>query len=226
MTKSSSVAAESVSGKRLARKPASAGAAARVKQPVGALAQRRAAAILEVLAGVCTPPEAAAVLGISVNGYYLLERKALAGLTSACEPKPKGRVGPGPEQKLAAQQREVERLRRECLRQAALVRATQRAVGLPAAAPPTEATTSPASGAAGATGRRAVRPRVCDARDPAGGSGAVFGHLTADPAATKIRCYDPDGPPLDLPARVKDGTLRCTLPELRIYRVLSVSPQE
>ncbi|NLG44021.1 MAG: hypothetical protein GX547_12285 [Phycisphaerae bacterium] len=157
MTKLSSVASESVSGKRRVRKPASAGAAARAKQPVGALAQRRAAAILEVLAGVCTPPEAAGVLGISVNGYYLLERKALAGLTTACEAKPKGRVGPGPEQKLAAQQREVERLRRECLRQAALVRATQRAVGLPAAAPPK---TAAKNGVTGGKRKRRRRPMV------------------------------------------------------------------
>jgi hypothetical protein len=61
-----------------------------------------------------------------------LERKALHALVAACELPPKGSAGPGLEQKLAAVQRELERCRQECLRQAALVRATQRAVGLPA----------------------------------------------------------------------------------------------
>lgn len=94
-------------------------------------ASRRAAAILEVLAGVRGPSESAAALRISVNHYYLLERKALAGLVSACEPQPKGPRGPGLEQQLARLERELDQCRRECLRQAALVRATQRAVGLP-----------------------------------------------------------------------------------------------
>jgi len=98
-------------------------------------ASRRAAAILEVLAGVRGPSEAAAALRISVNHYYLLERKALAGLVSACEPQPKGPRGPGIEQQLARLERELDECRRECLRQAALVRATQRAVGLPLSPP-------------------------------------------------------------------------------------------
>lgn len=135
MTKRSSIPA-GVSGKQRPRKAASASRSGPPSRPqASSPAQRRAAAVLEVLAGVRTPPEAAAVLGISAAAYYLLERRALEGLTAACEPKPKGRGVPGPQQKLAAQAREVQRLRRECQRQAALVRATQRAVGLPAAAP-------------------------------------------------------------------------------------------
>ncbi len=98
-------------------------------------ASRRAAAILEVLAGVRGPSEAAAALRISVNHYYLLERKALAGLVSACEVQPKGPRGPGLEQQLARLERELDECRRECLRQAALARATQRAVGLPLSPP-------------------------------------------------------------------------------------------
>jgi hypothetical protein len=90
------------------------------------------AAILEVLGGFRTPSEAAAALGISVSRYYLLERKALAGLLASCEPQPKGPREPSAEKKLAALERELATCRRECLRQAALVRATQRAVGLPA----------------------------------------------------------------------------------------------
>jgi len=98
------------------------------------VAQQRAATILEVLAGEQTVGEAARLLGISVMRYYLLERRALQGLTTACAPRPKGPPSPGPEQELPRLRRELERCRRECLRQAALVRATQRAIGFPVAA--------------------------------------------------------------------------------------------
>lgn len=101
-------------------------------QGVGAETGRRAAAILEVLAGERTPQQAAAALAVSVNYFYLLERQALAGLLRACQPQPKGPPPPSAERKLAALEQELARCRRECQRQAALVRATQRAVGLPA----------------------------------------------------------------------------------------------
>ena len=42
-------------------------------------AGRRAAAILEVLAGQRTPREVAQALGVSLPYFYLLERKALGG---------------------------------------------------------------------------------------------------------------------------------------------------
>jgi hypothetical protein len=45
-------------------------------------AHRRAAVILEVLAGVRGPSEAATALGVTVSHYYVLERKALAGLVA------------------------------------------------------------------------------------------------------------------------------------------------
>ena len=96
-------------------------------------AGRRAAAVLEALAGLRTPSEAASALGISATHYYQLERKALAGLLAACEPQPQGARTPGIEKQLATVQRQLEDCQRQCLRQAALVRATQRAVGLPAA---------------------------------------------------------------------------------------------
>lgn len=101
-------------------------------------ANRRAAAVLEVLGGFRMPSEAAAVLGISVSHYYLLERKALAGLLAACEPQPKGPREPSTEKKLKTLERELETCRRECMRQAALVRATQRAIGLPAVPSPSK----------------------------------------------------------------------------------------
>lgn len=94
-------------------------------------AQQRAAVILEVLAGEHTAVEAARLLGITAMHYYLLERRALEGLVAACEPRPKGPSGPTPEQEASRLRRELERSRRECLRHAALVRATQRALGVP-----------------------------------------------------------------------------------------------
>lgn len=97
-------------------------------------AQQRAAAILEVLAGEQTAAQAARALGVSPMHYYLLERRALQGLVAACAPRPKGPSGPRPEQELVRLRRELERSHRECQRQTALVRATQRALGFPAAA--------------------------------------------------------------------------------------------
>lgn len=99
-------------------------------------ANRRAAVILTVLAGERLPSEAAKVLGISVTHYYILERKALEGLLSACERKPQGPPGPTAERQVAQLKRQLEQARRQCQRQAALVRSTQRALGLPASSDP------------------------------------------------------------------------------------------
>ena len=96
-------------------------------------AKRLAAAILEVLAGMRTPAAAAQVLKLSLPRYYQLEVRALHGMLAACEPRPLGRLKTSASA-LAALQRECEQWRRECTRQQALVRATQRAIGL--AAPP------------------------------------------------------------------------------------------
>jgi hypothetical protein len=82
------------------------------------------------------PSEAAEVLGVSVTHYYILERKALEGLLGACERKPQGPPGPTVEQQVARLEKQLERARRECQRQAALVRSTQRALGLPAGSGP------------------------------------------------------------------------------------------
>ena len=60
--------------------------APRIAPAASGTAERRAAVILEVLAGVRTVAEAAQVLGICANHYYLLERKALAGLVAAPGP--------------------------------------------------------------------------------------------------------------------------------------------
>ena len=100
-------------------------------------AQRLAAAILEVLAGVRTPAQAAAALGVSLPRYYHLETRALRGLLAGCEARPPGRVR-SPDKELASLQRQQERLQRELSRQQTLVRMAQRTVGLtpPPVAPP------------------------------------------------------------------------------------------
>lgn len=110
-------------------------------------ARQRAAAILEVLAGVRTPADAAAALGTSAPRYYLVEQRALQGMLAACEPRPKGRQA-DEGRRIAELERTVSRLQRECLRQQALVRAGQRAIGL--SVPPPK----PAAGPAGKKARR------------------------------------------------------------------------
>jgi hypothetical protein len=134
-------------------KPAAAGS---LGEGASALASQRAAAILEVLAGERTPRQAAAVLSMSLPYFYLLERKALQGLLKGCEPQPKGPPAQGAERKLAALEQELARCRRECQRQEALVRATQRAVGLPASPP----ASTPKVGDKNGARRRRRRPVV------------------------------------------------------------------
>jgi hypothetical protein len=95
-------------------------------------AQRLAAAILEVLAGVRTPSQAAEALGVSLPRYFQLETRALQGLVAGCAPRPRG-PGRSVEKELATLQREHQRLQRELSRQQMLVRLAQRHLGL---APP------------------------------------------------------------------------------------------
>ena len=122
-------------------------------------ARRQAAAILEVLAGVRRPGEAAQVLGTSLPRYYQLEQRALAGLVSACEPAPRGPRHDHARQ-LAKLEREKQRLQRECDRQQALVRVTQRSLGLTSpAAKPSGKIPAAADGATGKR-RRNRRPAV------------------------------------------------------------------
>jgi hypothetical protein len=97
--------------------------------PASRQAQRVAAAILEVLAGVRTPLDAAAALDIAPPRYYLLEQRALEGLVAACEPRLQGR-GQNPRRQIAALEKEIERLKQDCTRQQSLVRAAQRTIGL------------------------------------------------------------------------------------------------
>jgi hypothetical protein len=129
-------------------------------RPVTREAQRRATAVLEVLAGGRTPNEAAAAVGISPPRYYLLEQRALAGLVAACEPPPAGKR-PNAQRRIAELEREVSRLRQECSRQQALVRAAQRTIGLapPAPKPPAKLG-GKAAGKPGGKKGRSRRPAV------------------------------------------------------------------
>jgi hypothetical protein len=104
------------------------------KVEVSKEAKQRAALLLDVLAGVRTPPEAAEALGISLMRYYQWEDRGLNGLLLACEPRPRGRRNDA-ETQLHALTKENERLKRELARQQALARLTQRAVGVPPPAP-------------------------------------------------------------------------------------------
>ncbi len=98
-------------------------------------AQRLAAAILECLAGVRSPPAAAELLGISLPRYYQLETRALEGLVAALAPRPQGKQ-PSLELRVKQLENELEAARRACARQEALVRVTQRSLGLAALAKP------------------------------------------------------------------------------------------
>src|ERR1700674_189164 len=64
---------------------------AKLGRDVSAAAKRLAAAILEVLAGVRTPQQAAEAVVLSLQRYYQVEAGALRGLLAACEPRPRGR---------------------------------------------------------------------------------------------------------------------------------------
>jgi hypothetical protein len=138
------------------REPATTPAAAKVKParrrhtPGGVTlgkdasreAQKLAAAILEVLAGVRTPAQAAEALGLSLPRYFQVESRAMHALVASCEARPHGRT-PSPDQELAGLRRQHERLQRELARQQTLVRMAQRTIGL---APPPAPSVRPAPG--------------------------------------------------------------------------------
>jgi hypothetical protein len=92
-------------------------------------ARRLAAVVLDVLAGSRTPPQAAETLGVWLPRYYQLEARALGGLLSACESRPRGRR-PEVEAELVGVRKELERVKRELARTQSLVRLTQRTVGV------------------------------------------------------------------------------------------------
>ena len=92
-------------------------------------AKRLAAVILEVWAGLRTPLQAAEAISVSLPRYYQIEANGLQGLVAGCTPKPKGRQV-NPAREATVLKRENERLRREVGRQQALIRLTQRGLGV------------------------------------------------------------------------------------------------
>ena len=100
-------------------------------------ARRLSAVILEVMAGLRTPTEAAGTLGVSPPRYYALETRALQGLVNALEPREKGRTA-SPEVRAKRFEQENARLSRECVRYQALARAAQRTAGVFVTSPETQ----------------------------------------------------------------------------------------
>lgn len=66
-------------------------------------------------------------------------------------------------------------------------------------------------------------PLGVEARQPEAQRGVTVAlRLPGITAAPHVRCYHPQGPAADLPAEVRAGQVRITLPELRIYKVLEI----
>ncbi len=132
-------------------------AAARTETGASAQAKTTAAVVLEGLTGLRSAPESALALGITVARYYTVEAQAVAGLLAACEPAP-----PGPAPGLATE-RELTRLRQqhrlqdqELARLRAVLRTTQRSLGVQPTAP-TAVNTKPSK--PGEKKDRSRRPR-------------------------------------------------------------------
>jgi hypothetical protein len=140
------------SGKRSRQRHTPGGAA--LGQDVGQEAQRLAAAILDVLAGVRTPAAAAAALGISPPRYFQIEARAVQALVDSCKPRPRG-PGCNSDKELAGLRRQLERLQQEVNRQQTLLRVAQRTIGLP---PPKKAGDKPVGKEKGK--KRSRRPVV------------------------------------------------------------------
>lgn len=115
-------------------------------------ARRTAAAVLEVLAGVRSPNEAAEALGVSPPRYYMLEARALEGLVAACEPRPRG-PSPSPQKRIDELEQQVGHLQRDLSRMQALARTAQRTIGL------TAVNRTPPKAADNGDGRKKRRPR-------------------------------------------------------------------
>ena len=129
---------------------------------------RRATAVLEVLGGLHTPGEASGALGIGVQRYYMLEAHALEGLVKACEPRGRG-PGHDPGKVIREQAGQIRRLESEVRRLQALVRVSNRALGIAglkaSAAPAGGESAGGSKGAASRSkGRKGRRPRSPVAR--------------------------------------------------------------
>ena len=100
-------------------------------EEAGEASRKAAAGILQVLAGLRTPAEVGEALGVSVNRYYQLEQRALEGMLHALEPRTRGpRRSPAAEAETLRRRLQVQE--REVSRYQALLRASQKALGLKA----------------------------------------------------------------------------------------------
>lgn len=119
-------------------------------------AKRTAVVVLDVLAGNRSPGDAASALGLSLARYYVIEEQAIDGLIAACGPRARGRQ-PDPSKELALLTAENGRLTQALLRQQALVRTSQRSLGV--ALPPRQ-TPVPAGPPGRGKGRRQPKVRA------------------------------------------------------------------
>lgn len=104
------------------------------KEGVSEQSRKAAAGILAVLSGQRTPLEVSQALSCSVNRYYQLEQRGLEGMLRSLEPRTRG-PRQRPEVEAERLRREVARWTREASRYQALLRTSQRALGLGAPAP-------------------------------------------------------------------------------------------
>ena len=151
-------------------------------------AQRLAAAILDVLADVRSPPAASELLGISLPRYYQLEARALEGLVAALAPRPKGKQ-PSLEIRVKQLEKELEVARRACARQEALVRLTQRSVGLAALAKPK----SPPAATKSGKSRKPRQPMVRALKAAQTLRAQATAAETGNPPATSLQPTAPSG---------------------------------
>jgi len=122
---------------------------------VPAESRKQAACVLEVLAGVRTPEQAAQALGVSVPTYYNLETRALRGLVHGCTPEPPGRKS-ALQKRLRESEARYAQLERQLQRYQALLRSAQRTAALPPVATPRR----DADAKSGGRKRRSRKPRV------------------------------------------------------------------
>ena len=148
--------------------PTTPAAGAAADPDVSREAKRLAAAVLEVLAGARTPGEAAAALELSLPRYYQVEARAVRGLVAACAARPPGRQ-PSVAKELTVLRQENQRLQREVGRQQALVRASQRTIGLAAPAAPKAGGKKPRRRRTARALRVAAQLQTQAAADPATG---------------------------------------------------------
>ena len=98
-------------------------------------ARKQAACVLEVLAGVRTPDQAAQSLSISLPTYYNLEMRALRGLIFSCTPQPPGR-SLSLARKVRLAELKASAAEKQLQRYQALLRNVQRNAGLLSPPPP------------------------------------------------------------------------------------------